>query len=41
MNSNIGQWMAGKTIQHILVGYDRPDATGSFRGYVDDIQVTP
>jgi predicted alpha-1,2-mannosidase len=41
VSSNIGQWAAGKTIAHILVGYDRPDATGGFRGYVDDIQIGP
>ena len=41
VTSNIGQWAAGKTVARILIGYDRPDATGNFRGYVDDIQITP
>jgi predicted alpha-1,2-mannosidase len=41
VQSNIGQWMAGKTIVRILVAYDQPGATGNFRGYIDDIQITP
>ena len=40
VRSNIGQWAAGKTISRILVGYDRPDATGKFRGFIDDIRVS-
>ena len=41
VRSTIGQWAAGKTIARILVAYDRPDATGTFRGFVDDIRVAP
>ena len=41
VSSNIGQWTAGRTIRRILVAYDRPSATGNFRGYLDDIQITP
>lgn len=39
VRSNIGQWAAGKTIARILVGYDRPDATGQFRGLIDDLRI--
>ena len=39
VRSDIGRWAAGRTIARILVGYDRPDATGSFRGYVDDVRI--
>lgn len=39
VRSNVGKWMAGKTIKRILVAYDRPDGTGNFRGYIDDIKV--
>ncbi len=38
--SNIGANVAGKTIDHILVGYDQPANTGPYRGYIDDIQIT-
>lgn len=31
--------LAGGTIDQIRLGYDQPDNTGTFRGYVDDIQV--
>jgi hypothetical protein len=37
--SNIGATKAGKTIDRILVAYDRPANTGYFRGYVDDIVI--
>ena len=40
VRSNIGQWAAGKTISRILVAYDRPDATGKFRGFIDDIRIS-
>ena len=40
VRSNIGQWAAGKTVSRILVAYDRPDATGKFRGFIDDIRVS-
>ncbi len=38
--SNIGTKLAGKTIDHILVGYDQPGAGGPYRGYIDDIQIS-
>lgn len=41
VRSNIGQWAAGKTITRISIGYDRPDSTGQYRGFIDDIKITP
>lgn len=38
--SSIGQWLAGKTIDRILIGYDYGPLTGDFSGYVDDIEIT-
>ncbi|WP_394848473.1 glycoside hydrolase family 71/99-like protein [Pendulispora brunnea] len=37
--SRIGQWLAGKTIDRILIAYDYGPLTGDFRGYVDDITI--
>jgi hypothetical protein len=46
IQSNIGQWLNGKTIDKILFGYDyyQPESggpavrpTGQYRGYIDDI----
>jgi hypothetical protein len=31
--------LAGGTIDQIRIGYDQPGATGTLRGYVDDIQI--
>ncbi|MDT4994137.1 MAG: hypothetical protein QOH97_4029 [Actinoplanes sp.] len=31
--------LAGGTVDQIRIGYDQPGATGTFRGYVDDIQI--
>ncbi|WP_307783572.1 glycosyl hydrolase family 95 catalytic domain-containing protein [Streptomyces spinoverrucosus] len=36
---NIGEVKAGQTISKILVGYDRPGATGGYRGYIDDVSI--
>jgi hypothetical protein len=36
---NVGQKLAGKTIDKILVAFDRPGGRGQFRGYIDDIVV--
>ncbi|MFY0584045.1 hypothetical protein ACN28S_65775 [Cystobacter fuscus] len=41
VQSNIGGVAAGKTVKRILVGFDRPDSTGNFRGFIDDIQLGP
>jgi alpha-L-fucosidase 2 len=30
---------AGKRISRILVGYDRPNSTGGYRGYLDDLTI--
>jgi len=38
--SIIGQHVAGKTIDHLLVGYDHAGSIGGYRGYIDDIQMT-
>jgi lysophospholipase L1-like esterase len=44
----VGQWnlvqvslarLAGGTVDQLRIGYDQPGATGTFRGYVDDIAV--
>ncbi|WP_394837976.1 glycoside hydrolase family 71/99-like protein [Pendulispora rubella] len=37
--SRIGQWLAGKTIDRVLIAYDYGPLTGDFRGYVDDITI--
>ena len=37
---NVGQWLAGKTVDKIWIAYDRPNSTGQFRGYIDDIKIT-
>jgi hypothetical protein len=36
---NVGQKLAGRTIDKILVAFDRPGGRGQFRGYIDDIVV--
>ncbi len=40
IKSNIGTSLAGKTIDRIIVNYDRPPSTGQYRGYIDDIVIT-
>ncbi|GAA3230870.1 GH92 family glycosyl hydrolase [Dactylosporangium siamense] len=40
VTSTIGSTVAGKTIDRVLVGYDKPEGTGTFRGYFDDIQIS-
>ncbi|MFC5531243.1 GH39 family glycosyl hydrolase [Cohnella yongneupensis] len=40
IKSNIGTVLAGKTIDRIIVNYDRPSNTGQYRGYIDDIVLT-
>jgi hypothetical protein len=37
---NVGQWLAGKTVDKIWVAYDHPPSSGQFRGYIDDIKIT-
>lgn len=39
VTSAIGSNVAGKTIDRILIGYDKPEGTGTFRGYFDDISI--
>jgi len=38
--SRIGQWLAGKTIDRVLIAYDYGPLTGDFRAYVDDIEIS-
>ena len=35
----LGARLAGRTIDHLLVGYDQPGGAGQFRGYIDDIRI--
>ncbi len=39
IKSNVGSKLAGKTIDTILIAYDRPGSTGQFQGYIDDISI--
>ncbi|KUL33026.1 GH92 family glycosyl hydrolase [Actinoplanes awajinensis] len=39
VTSAIGVYAAGKTVDRILIGYDQPANTGTFRGYFDDITI--
>jgi hypothetical protein len=40
VESVIGAVAAGKTIARINIGYNQPHASGSYRGYIDDIILT-
>ena len=40
VTSQIGDVAAGKTVDRILIGYDQPANTGTFRGYFDDIVIS-
>jgi RHS repeat-associated protein len=40
VTSNIGTKLNGKTLSRIDVGYDQPNKTGGYRGYIDDITLT-
>ncbi|GAA4249160.1 glycosyl hydrolase family 95 catalytic domain-containing protein [Dactylosporangium darangshiense] len=37
---NLGTRNANKQINRILVGFDAPNATGGYRGYVDDLNIS-
>jgi len=37
---NVGQSLAGKTIDRIWIAYDHTGSTGQYRGYIDDISIT-
>ncbi|GGL01303.1 hypothetical protein GCM10012284_39830 [Mangrovihabitans endophyticus] len=39
VTSRIGAVAAGKTVDRILIGYDQPRNTGTFRGYLDDLSI--
>jgi hypothetical protein len=36
---NLAANNANKQIARILVGYDHPNSTGGYRGYVDDVTI--
>ena len=36
---NLGAYVSGKTILRLDVGYDQPNSTGGYRGYLDDISI--
>ena len=36
---NLGAYVNGKTILRLEVGYDQPNSTGGYRGYLDDISI--
>ena len=37
---NLGSVANGKTVQRIDLGYDQPNSTGGYRGYVDDLSIS-
>jgi hypothetical protein len=40
VSTNIGSAVAGRTISRIDVGYDQPNSSGGYRGYIDDISIS-
>jgi len=36
---HIGQWLAGKTVDKIWIGFARAGAVGKYRGYIDDLSI--
>jgi len=36
----ISDWLYGKTIDRIVVGFERDGSIGPFRGYIDDIYIS-
>ena len=36
---HVGQWLAGKTIDKIWIGYARQNGSGQYRGYIDDLVI--
>ena len=41
VTSDIGAVVSGKTISRIDLGFDDPGGSGGYRGYIDDITLTP
>jgi hypothetical protein len=39
IEADLGKYAAGKTIQRILVGYDKPEGPADFRGWIDDVRI--
>ncbi|MBR7835003.1 hypothetical protein KDL01_17140 [Actinospica durhamensis] len=40
VTSDIGAVAAGKTLERIDLGYDEPNGSGTYRGYIDDISLS-
>ena len=36
---NLGTYVNGMTIERVDVGYDQPDSTGGYHGYIDDLSI--
>lgn len=39
IEADLGKYAAGKTVQRILVGYDKPEGPADFRGWIDDVRI--
>src|SRR6266508_777864 len=39
IEADLGKVAAGKTVERILIGYDKPTGPAEFRGWVDDIRI--
>jgi predicted GH43/DUF377 family glycosyl hydrolase len=39
IRSNVGQWLANKTVDKIWIAYDHPNYVGQFHVYIDDIKI--
>ena len=39
VEADLGKVAAGKTIQRILIGYDKPSGPADFRGWLDDVRI--
>jgi predicted alpha-1,2-mannosidase len=40
IEADLGKVAAGKTVQRILVGYDKPAGPADFRGWIDDLRIS-
>jgi hypothetical protein len=39
VHCHVGQWLSGKTIDHVWIGFARTIGTGQYRGYIDDLVI--
>jgi predicted alpha-1,2-mannosidase len=39
VEAHLGGVAAGRTVERILVGYDKPDGPAEFRGWIDDLRI--